>query len=88
MNNGYTFELLDRAKAALRRLDKTTANRIVEKFRWLAANAETVQHVALKGQWIGYYRLRIGDYRAIYRLEHDNRLIVVALIGHRREVYD
>jgi len=33
------------------------------------------------------YRVRGGDYRAIYRIEDDRLLILVLKIGHRRDVY-
>jgi mRNA interferase RelE/StbE len=33
----------------------------------------------------GAWRIRIGDYRAIYEI-NDDRLIVT--VGHRREVYE
>lgn len=35
-----------------------------------------------------YYRLRIGDYRAIYEVWHDERKVVVLFIGHRSTIYD
>jgi len=34
------------------------------------------------------YRIRIGDYRAIYDVEDAERRILVIIVGHRREVYD
>ena len=33
----------------------------------------------------GYRKLRVGDYRIIYRLE--NKDIIILKIGHRRDVY-
>ena len=33
----------------------------------------------------GYRKLRIGDYRVIYRIE--NNIIIILKIGHRKEVY-
>ncbi|RZN70923.1 MAG: type II toxin-antitoxin system mRNA interferase toxin, RelE/StbE family, partial [Candidatus Methanolliviera hydrocarbonicum] len=33
-----------------------------------------------------YWRLRIGKYRAIYKIE--NSKIIVLFIGHRKNVYD
>ncbi len=33
------------------------------------------------------YRLRIGDYRLIFRVEQSKLVIEVILIGHRRDVY-
>ena len=33
----------------------------------------------------GYRKLRVGDYRVIYKIEKD--LVVILKIGHRKEVY-
>jgi len=35
-----------------------------------------------------YYSLRIGDYRAIYMVDHEKAQVVILFIGHRRDVYD
>jgi mRNA interferase RelE/StbE len=35
----------------------------------------------------GLYRVRVSDYRIIYRIEQDILTILVVRIGHRREVY-
>ncbi len=44
-----------------------------------------------KGQRLRYssfYRLRIGDYRAIYEIIKEEGKFIVLFIGHRRTVYD
>jgi len=33
------------------------------------------------------YRLRVGDYRILYRVHDDALVILVVRVGHRREVY-
>jgi mRNA interferase RelE/StbE len=33
------------------------------------------------------YRVRVGEYRIIYVISDGPRLVTVAVIGHRREVY-
>ena len=35
----------------------------------------------------GLYRVRVSDYRIIYRIEQNILTILVIKIGHRREVY-
>lgn len=35
-----------------------------------------------------YYKLRIGDYRAIVDWDRGNDVLVVEAVGHRRNVYD
>lgn len=36
----------------------------------------------------GHRRLRVGDYRVVYRIQEDIRTILVVAIKHRKEVYD
>jgi mRNA interferase RelE/StbE len=33
------------------------------------------------------YRIRVGDYRVVYAVDDRDRLVLVARIAHRREVY-
>ena len=32
--------------------------------------------------------LRVGDYRVLYHLDHEARIVSVAAIGHRHDIYD
>ena len=34
------------------------------------------------------YRVRVGDYRIVYRIDDGKVTVLVLVIGHRREVYD
>jgi len=34
------------------------------------------------------YRVRVGIYRIVYRIAAEKVVVLVLLIGHRREVYD
>jgi mRNA interferase RelE/StbE len=34
------------------------------------------------------YRIRVGDYRIIYRVDDGQVTVLVLLIGHRSKVYD
>lgn len=36
----------------------------------------------------GHRRLRVSDYRVIYRIDSGNRKVVVIAIKHRKEVYN
>lgn len=35
----------------------------------------------------GFYKLRVGDYRVIYEILHEEQMIVIHEVGHRREIY-
>lgn len=34
------------------------------------------------------YRVRAGDYRAIFVVDDTNRTVVVVRVGHRRDIYE
>ena len=34
------------------------------------------------------YRVRVGDFRIVYRIDDGKVTVLILLIGHRREVYD
>jgi mRNA interferase RelE/StbE len=81
-------EFAQEAEVDLDRLDKTIAQRVLKKLRWLAENFESIRPEPLTGQWQGMFKLRVGDYRALYTLKGDEQItIIVHLIKHRREVY-
>ena len=83
----YQIRVLEAAARELARLDRQTSRRVVKRIQWLAENLDDVKLVALTGDLAGLYKLRVGDYRVIYELLHDERTIVVHLVGHRREIY-
>jgi mRNA interferase RelE/StbE len=83
----FDLRLLESAETALRRIDGTIARRIMRRLRWLADNFEQVKPEALTGELAGLFKFRVGDYRAIYQPIHDERILVVHLIGHRRDIY-
>ena len=35
-----------------------------------------------------FWKIRIGDYRAIYEIDKEHRRVIVLFIGHRKHVYD
>lgn len=61
----------------------------MKRIHWLAENFNDVALEPLAANWQGYYKLRVGDYRVLYRLEVEEAttIIVVEFIRHRREVY-
>ena len=42
---------------------------------------------ALKGEFEGLRRLRVGHYRVVYEWQRSALVILVVRVGHRREVY-
>ncbi len=42
----------------------------------------------LKYSLNGYRRLRVGDYRVIYKVDEDKVIVIIVDIDHRKDVYD
>jgi mRNA interferase RelE/StbE len=42
---------------------------------------------ALKGEFEGLRRLRVGRYRVVYEWQQQQLVVLVVRIGHRKDVY-
>lgn len=84
----WKIELSKTADKAIRKLDKTTAARILDTLEQIShLDDPRTRGKALTGNLTGLWRYRIGDYRAICTIE-DNKLAVLVLdIGHRKNIY-
>jgi mRNA interferase RelE/StbE len=68
--------------------DKALAKKIARCLQQLEQNPRFHPNIkALKGDFAGYYRYRIGDYRVIYSIEDKLVQVFVAAIVHRSEAY-
>lgn len=83
----YRIHLLRRAERTLRKLSPVERKRISSRIDTLADEPRPAGCVAMKGSFAGHYRIRVGKYRVIYRVEEERLVVVVVRIGHRREVY-
>ena len=42
----------------------------------------------LRYSYKGHRRLRVSDYRVIYRIDEEKRSVLIVAIGHSKDVYD
>lgn len=77
----YTEQALDQLDA----FESETADRILRK---VDEAAEWPDHRLESLRGFPYYKLRIGDYRAIISWDRDDDALRVEAVGHRRNVYD
>ena len=83
----YELEFTSNAESDLGHLDAPIAQRVLKRLRWLAENFDAIRPEALRGDWKGMFKLRVGDYRVLYTFNQTKREIVVHFARHRREVY-
>lgn len=83
----YTVEFEPEANEDLNQLDEAIRERILTKINWLSSNFDQIKPQALTGDLSDVFKLRIGDYRALYDFSRAEQLITIIRIRHRREVY-
>lgn len=85
MTGAYRLLLKKSAERELRKIPKADLQRITERINELAAAPRPSGSEKLAGQ--DSCRIRQGDYRVVYMINDDERLVEIIKIGHRREVY-
>ena len=82
----YEIVFDKKALSFLEKLDKNTQNIIGKKIENLKTNPELGK--PLTGKLGGLWSLRTGNYRAIYQIRHNELVILILKIGHRKNIYD
>jgi len=80
----YRILLHPRANDFIISVQKDLENRIKKKIKTLSLSPEKGNKLKLSN----FRRLRIGDYRAIYEIDHKKKQVIILFIGHRKDVYD
>lgn len=83
----YEVIFTDGAERDLARLDRPLRRRILDRLEWLSQNADTINLEAMTGDLTGLYKFRIGNYRVLYDIDRNERIILVHVVRHRRDVY-
>ncbi len=82
----YSIAFAAAAKHQFDKLPRPAQRQLGEVIAQLAENPRTSGVVKLASE-DGLYRVRAGDYRAIYRIEDYRLLLLVIKVGHRRDIY-
>jgi len=82
----YSIHIEKRAEKELNSLSPVDRKRIVKKILALENNPVPGNSLPLKHPLSGY-RLRVGNWRIFYHLDHTGRKIRVYAVRHRREAY-
>ena len=67
------------------RLPLSLQSQVQQKIDAVGFRLGTFAHFRMSGS--DKYRLRVGDYRIVYRFDVGKREIYLVAIGHRREIY-
>lgn len=89
MSSAWRIEYDIVAQRQLKKLDRAMAERIVRTLQRDLARHDHPRDFgeAMIGDWTGYWRYRVGDYRTICKIEDAVVTVYVIAVGHRRQVY-
>ncbi len=82
----YQVIVLPKAKKALKKLKKPISSRIVATFDKLENDPRPSGCLKLTGE-DNLWRIRVGDYRIIYSIEDNIRIVSITEIDHRKNIY-
>ena len=83
----YRVLIDQRAARQLESLPKSRAQRIDQVIAGLAVSPRPPGVKRLRGQVKEGWRVRVGRYRLLYRIDDEAREVRIFEVGHRREVY-
>lgn len=83
----YTISIKPSALKELNKLPKATVKKAEKAIDALALNPRPDGVKKLKNSAEDLYRIRFGDYRIIYSIEEEIKIVDILKIGHRKEIY-
>jgi mRNA interferase RelE/StbE len=82
----YSVVFARSARKELQNLDPQVARRILKQIEALVAHPRPSGVVKLEGA-TDLWRIRVGEWRVVYRISDRDRLVDVIAIRHRRDAY-
>ena len=85
MTESYSVRFKSSVKKDLRSIQKQDVLRILKALEGLAEDPRPSNSKPLT--WRDAWRLRIGQYRAVYTIHEEEIIIEIIKVGHRKNVY-
>lgn len=84
----YSVEISQKAWDFLEKVDKNISERIIEKLKKLEENpVPSDSKFICREDNDKIFRIRIGDYRALYKLKDEKKIVLITKIDKRPRVY-
>lgn len=85
----YSVRYKKTAERKLKKLDPSVRERIM---MWVEKNLEGCENPrtkgkALEGEWEGYWRYRVGNYRLVADIQDDKIIILIVNVDKRNDIY-
>lgn len=83
----YKIEYSEDSTKELRKIQKNDVRKIIAKIESLGDDPFPLGNKKIKGK-LKLWRIRVGDYRVIYSVEHQKLIIEIIRVRNRKDVYD
>jgi|GEM_PF-248511 len=70
----------------LAKVEKAMAQRIFDKTKWLASNAENLRHEPVSPDLPGLSKYAVGEWRIFYSIDQNEHLLDVHMIANQKEL--
>ena len=87
MTSMWSVDIGDGAKRDLAKLDAQIRERVLVKLKWFGENFDILKPEPLHHNFRGEDKLKVGDWRVVYEIKYEYRIIFVRYVEHRSEVY-
>ena len=85
----YRVLLSSEATKVYRKANTALAKKLARCFERIEESPRFHPNIkALKGDYSGYYRYRVGDYRVVYSIDESTKIVNIIVIAHRSRVYE
>ena len=81
----YSIVITRSADKDLYKLPRYVSARIYSKLLQLRDDPKPISSIKLRNR--DGYRIRVGDYRALYEIDEERKEVIVTAVGHRKDVY-
>jgi mRNA interferase RelE/StbE len=81
----YSIFIEKSAQKDLAKIPRKDQNRIIKSIEELSRNPRPTHSKKLTGR--DAWRIRVGNYRFIYEIYDERLLILIIVIGHRKNIY-
>ncbi len=70
----------------LAKIEKAMAQRLLDKTKWLASNAENLRHEPISPDLPGLSKYAVSEWRIFYSIDREEHLVDIHLIAHQKEL--
>jgi len=86
-HTSYRIEIISRARKDYRAIPQPHKRRVRKAVYALASDPRPSGSAQMRGPFRGLRRIRVGDYRVVYKIEDDKLTVLVVRIGSRKIIY-